>query len=87
MYSLPPSPSASLTLCLHAVTEYYTTSQQILISCVISVSALAMVSSLIGTVISSGYPREKMEFLRHYAVFNIVSCMCVVCEGGVSMVV
>ena len=72
--SLPP-PSLPLT-----VTKYYTTSQQILISCVISVSALAMVSSIIATVISSGFPREKMEFLRHYAVFNIVSRMWV--HGG-----
>ena len=40
-----------------------------------------MVSSIVATVISSGYPREKMEFLRHYAVFNIVSCMWVVLGG------
>ena len=33
-----------------------------------------MFSSLVATVISAGYPREKLEFIRHYAVFNIVSC-------------
>ncbi len=58
------------------VTDYYNTSQQILISCILSVSVLILVSSIIATVISLGYPREKMEFLRHFAVFNIVSCEC-----------
>ena len=33
-----------------------------------------MFSSLVATIISAGYPREKLEFIRHYAVFNIVSC-------------
>ncbi len=55
------------------MTEYYTTSQQILISCILSVSVLILVSSIVATVISLGYPREKVEFLRHFAVFNIVS--------------
>jgi len=61
----------------YAVTEYYSTSQQILISCILSVSVLILVSSLVGSFISAGYPREKMEFLRHFAVFNIVSCKLV----------
>ncbi len=55
------------------VTKYYTTSQQVLISCILSVTALTLVSSVIATIISAGYPREKLEFLRHYSVFNIVS--------------
>ena len=28
----------------------------------------------IAAVISAGYPRERFEFLRHFSVFNIVSC-------------
>ena len=56
------------------VTEYYTTSQQILVSCILSVSVLTLLSSVVATLISAGYPRERLEFLRHYAVFNIVSC-------------
>ena len=66
--------SKQATLPLPAVTEYYSNSQQILISCVISVSALAIISSLISATISAGYPRERLEFLRHYSVFNIISC-------------
>jgi len=56
------------------VTEYYNTSQQILVSCILSVSVLTLLSSVVATLISAGYPRERLEFLRHYAVFNIVSC-------------
>ena len=59
---------------LSAVSTYYSTSQQILIACTLSVTALTLFSSLVATVISAGYPREKLEFIRHYAVFNIVSC-------------
>lgn len=66
----------------YQMTEYYTNSQQILISCVISVSALAIISSLIAMTISSGYPREKLEFLRHYSVFNIISLLCIVLVAG-----
>ena len=58
----------------HTVTKYYTTSQQILISCILSVTVLTLISSIVATLISAGFPREKLEFLRHYAVFNIVSC-------------
>lgn len=59
---------------LFIVTEYYETPQEILISCILSISVLTMMSSTAATVISAGFPREKLEFLRHYSVFNIVSC-------------
>ena len=59
---------------LHTVAAYYSISQQILIACILSVTALTLFSSLVATIISAGYPREKLEFIRHYAVFNIVSC-------------
>ncbi|CAI8009108.1 hypothetical protein GBAR_LOCUS6171 [Geodia barretti] len=65
-----------------SMTEYYSNSQQILISCVISVSALAIISSLISATISAGYPRERLEFLRHYSVFNIISLLCIVLVAG-----
>ncbi|CAI8009109.1 hypothetical protein GBAR_LOCUS6171 [Geodia barretti] len=74
--------SKQATLPLPAVTEYYSNSQQILISCVISVSALAIISSLISATISAGYPRERLEFLRHYSVFNIISLLCIVLVAG-----
>jgi hypothetical protein len=66
----------------YGMTDYYSSSQQILISCIISVSALAMVASLIAATISSGYPREKLEFLRHYSVFNVISLLCIVLVAG-----
>lgn len=56
--------------------DYYTTAQQILVSCILSISVLTILSSLVAVVISAGYPRERADFLRHYAVFNIVSCRC-----------
>ena len=71
------------------VSTYYSISQQILIACILSVTALTLFSSLVATIISAGYPREKLEFIRHYAVFNIVSCKLdiekivrSVCVGG-----
>ena len=69
-----------------AVTSYYRTSHEILISCVLSISVLTIISSSVATVISVGFPREKLEFLRHYSVFNIVSCesiigyLCLTCS-------
>ena len=56
------------------VTSYYSTPQEILISCILSISVLTILSSSVATIISLGYPREKLEFLRHYSIFNIVSC-------------
>ena len=56
------------------VADYYTTAQQILVSCILSISVLTILSSLVAVFISAGYPRERVDFLRHYAVFNIVSC-------------
>ena len=56
------------------MSSFYKEQQQILISCILSVTVLTLLSSLVATIISAGYPREKMEFLRHYSVFNIVSC-------------
>ncbi len=56
------------------MTSYYETSHEILISCVLSISVLTMISSSVAMVISAGFPREKLEFLRHYSVFNVVSC-------------
>lgn len=70
-----------------SMTDYYNTSQQILVSCILSVSVLILVSSIVGTVISAGYPREKMEFLRHFAVFNIVSLLCIVLVAGLWLAV
>ena len=55
------------------VSSFYTEEQQILISCILSVTVLTLFSSIVASIISAGYPREKMEFLRHYSVFNIVS--------------
>lgn len=65
-----------------AMTQYYKTSHEILISCMLSISVLIIISSLIGAVISCGYPREKLEFIRHLSIFNIVSMLCVVLVGG-----
>lgn len=56
------------------VTNYYKENQQILISCILSVTVLTLISSIVSTFISTGYPREKLEFLRHYSVFNLVAC-------------
>lgn len=71
-------PNSSLifsdALLLLLVSTYYKEDQQILVSCILSVTVLTLLSSIVATVISLGYPREKMEFLRHYSVFNIVSC-------------
>lgn len=72
---------------LKPMTKYYSTSQQILISCILSVTALTMLSSIVATIISAGYPREKLEFLRHYAVFNIVSLLCTVLAAGLWLAV
>lgn len=69
MRNIPPT----IIVCITTVSEYYKEDQQILISCILSVTVLTLLSSLVATFISSGFPREKMEFLRHYSVFNIVS--------------
>ena len=60
-------------LSLSPVTAYYKTSHEILISCMLSISVLTIISSLIAAIISCGYPREKLEFIRHLSIFNIVS--------------
>lgn len=60
-------------LSLPPVTAYYKTSHEILISCMLSISVLTIISSLIAAIISCGYPREKLEFIRHLSIFNIVS--------------
>ena len=62
-----------LPLSLSPVTAYYKTSHEILISCMLSISVLTIISSLIAAIISCGYPREKLEFIRHLSIFNIVS--------------
>ncbi len=67
-----------------AVSDYYKQDQQILISCILSVTVLTLISSAVATVISFGYPREKMEFLRHYSVFNIVSCKFVLISNMIA---
>ena len=60
------------------VTHYYNVAQQIIVSCILSISSLTIITSFVAMVVSAGFPREKLEFLRHYSVFNIVSCeqMC-----------
>lgn len=70
-----------------AMATYYTIPQQILIACILSVTALTLFSSLVATIISAGYPREKLEFIRHYAVFNIVSLLCIVLVAGLWLAV
>lgn len=67
--------------------DYYTTAQQILVSCILSISVLTLLSSLVAIVISAGYPRERADFLRHYAVFNIVSLLCIVLVAGLWLAV
>lgn len=63
------------------VTHYYNVAQQIIVSCILSISSLTIITSFVAMVVSAGFPREKLEFLRHYSVFNIVSCeqMCMYC--------
>ncbi|KAL5471459.1 hypothetical protein EMCRGX_G029579 [Ephydatia muelleri] len=67
--------------------DYYTTAQQILVSCILSISVLTILSSLVAVFISAGYPRERVDFLRHYAVFNIVSLLCIVLVAGLWLAV
>ena len=56
------------------VSEFYTVLQQVVVACVLCLSLCTLVLQCIAGVISAGYPREKFEFLRHFSVFNIVSC-------------
>ena len=56
------------------VSEFYTVLQQVVVACVLCLSLCTLVLQCIASVISAGYPREKFEFLRHFSVFNIVSC-------------
>ena len=56
------------------VTRYYNVAQQIIVSCILSISSLTIITSFVAMVVSAGFPRERLEFLRHYSVFNVVSC-------------
>lgn len=56
------------------VTHYYNVAQQIIVSCILSISSLTIITSFVAMVVSAGFPRERLEFLRHYSVFNVVSC-------------
>lgn len=80
----PPTLPGTTTL---GLADYYTTAQQILVSCILSISVLTILSSLVAVFISAGYPRERVDFLRHYAVFNIVSLLCIVLVAGLWLAV
>ena len=69
--SLPPPPPLNSP---STVSAFYSVLQQVIVACILCLVACTFVLQCIAGIVSAGYPRERFEFLRHFSVFNIVSC-------------